>query len=325
MRISLAPMEGVVDSHMRELMSAVGGIDGCVTEFVRINASTLPAKVYHRFCPELNNQCRTQVGTPVKIQLLGGQAVSMAINAAKLSGYGAQAIDLNFGCPAKTVNNSDGGASLLREPERVFQIVRAVRQATPANIPVSAKIRLGFEDRSLYLDNAHAIHEAGASELTVHARSKVDGYKPPAYWEYIARIQAEVPIPVIANGEIWTVEDYFRCREQSECENVMIGRGLLACPDLALQIKAAVAGEPYVPMSWPEVCRLLYQFYLDTKYFYPSKHMGNRVKQWLVYLRQSYPAASVLFDVIKRQRTEQDFDRVFEEFFEVVKPLQQTR
>ncbi len=302
-------------------MSAVGGIDTCVTEFVRVTSTPLPPKVFYRYCPEIENQCRTQVGVPVRIQLLGGNPIPMALNASKLARYGGRAIDLNFGCPAKMVNNNDGGASLLRDPERVFQIVRAVRQATPANVPVSAKIRLGFEDRSAYLDNAQAIFEAGANELTVHARSKVDGYKPPAYWDYIGRINEQIPIPVIANGEIWTVDDYFQCRDQSSCEDVMIGRGLLACPDLGLQIKAALSGEHYQAMNWPQACRLLYQFYLDTKSVYPSKYLGNRVKSWLVYLRRHYPEAGQLFDVIKRKRTEQDIDATFEAFFDVVKPI----
>ncbi len=321
MRLFFAPMEGIVDHDVRELMSAVGGIDCCVTEFVRITTTALPPKVYYRYCPEIENQCRTRVGVPVRIQLLGGNPVPLALNAAKLARYGGKAIDLNFGCPAKMVNNNDGGASLLREPERIFEIVRAVRQAVPASVPVSAKIRLGFEDRSAYLDCAQAIYEAGATELTVHARSKADGYKPPAYWDYIGRINEAVPIPVIANGEIWTVEDYWRCREQSGCEDIMIGRGLLAKPDLGLQIKAAVADEAYEAMTWIEVCQLLYQFYLNTKDVYPKKHLGNRVKQWLVYLKRTYPEAVQMFDVIKRQREAKDIEQIFEEALGMADPV----
>ena len=314
MRIFLAPMEGVVDFHVRELMSAVGGIDTCVTEFVRVANNVLPAKVFRRYCPEIENQYRTRSGVPVRIQLLGSNPVLMALNAATLANCGARAIDLNFGCPAKTVNKSGGGANLLKEPEQVFQIVRAVRQAVPANISVSAKIRLGFEDRSLYLENAWAIFEAGANELTVHARSKADGYKPPAYWSYIGDIKRQLPIPIIANGEIWSVEDYFRCVEQSGCEDVMIGRGLLACPDLGLQIKATLAGEEYRPMTWTQTCALLYKFYQETKTIYSHKNLGNRVKQWLVYLRLHYPTAGQMFDQIKRQRTEREIETTFEQY-----------
>lgn len=295
-------MEGVVDHSVREVISAIGGVDTCVTEFIRITDTVLPPKVFHRYCPELANKCLTPAGTPVRIQLLGGNPKSMALNAAKLARYGATAIDLNFGCPAKTVNKSDGGACLLREPERVYAIVAAVRQAVPTHIPVSAKIRLGFEDRSRYLDNARAVFEAGASELAVHARSKVDGYKPPAYWEYIARIREAIGIPVIANGEIWSLADYRRCREVSGCDDMMLGRGLMACPDLGLQIKAEQRGEEYQPMLWQEVCQHLYRYYLTTLEQYPRKYLGNRVKQWLVYLRRQYTEAEELFERIKRHR-----------------------
>ncbi|GAB3091348.1 tRNA dihydrouridine(16) synthase DusC [Aestuariicella hydrocarbonica] len=326
MRLFLAPMEGVVDHHVRELLTAIGGIDVCVTEFVRVSGSQqLPDRVFHKLCPELAHGCRTPSGTPVRLQLLGGDPEALARNAAKAVQVGATAIDLNFGCPAKTVNNSDGGASLLREPQRVFEIVKAVRAEVPANVPVSAKIRLGFEDRSLYLDNACAIYEAGANELAVHARSKADGYKPPAYWEYIGRIKEQISIPVIANGEIWSVDDWRRCREQSGCEDFMLGRGLLARPDLALAIHAEYLAEQAhtclgqgshsatinPAMSWAQVVSMLYQYYQTTKALYPHKFLGNRIKQWLAYLRLQYPAANDFFERIKQLRLADDIEEAF--------------
>lgn len=314
MRLFLAPMEGVVDHHVRSLLTAIGGIDVCVTEFVRVSGSqTLPERVFHKLCPELMSNSQTPSGTPVRLQLLGGDPEALARNAAKAAEVGAMAIDLNFGCPAKTVNNSDGGASLLREPQRVYNIVQAVRTAVPANVPVSAKIRLGFEDRSAYLDNARAIFEAGANELTVHARSKADGYKPPAYWDYIGRIRDEISIPVIANGEIWSVEDWRRCREQSGCEDFMLGRGLLARPDLALAIHSAYCPEQAgnQTMGWFQVVNILFAYYQITKDLYPHKFLGNRIKQWLAYLRLQYPAANEFFNSIKRLRLAADIEAAF--------------
>src|SRR5690606_3163802 len=243
MRIMLAPMEGVVDHHLRNFITGLGGVDGCVTEFVRVTDQILPYKVFLRLAPEIIQDCRTDHGIPVKVQLLGGKPEPMGINAVEAVRAGARAIDINFGCPAKTVNKNDGGACLLRQPDRVYAIVKAVRDALPADIPVSAKIRLGYEDRNSYIENALAVTEAGASELTVHARSRVDGYKPPAYWEYIKEIGRHTTLPLVANGEIWNLDDYLRCREQSGCDDVMLGRGLLACLDLARQIKSAIAGE----------------------------------------------------------------------------------
>jgi len=177
---------------------------------------------------------------------------------------------------------------------------------------VSAKIRLGYEDRSTYLENASAVESAGANELTVHARSKADGYKPPAYWHYIADIKATLKIPVIANGEIWTVEDYLRCREQSQCDDVMLGRGLLSCPDLARQIKAHLLGETYTPLSWTEICEILFAYYQKTTPLYEERNCGNRVKQWLMYLSRQYPQAQVFFDDVKRKTTPKDIENSFQ-------------
>jgi tRNA-dihydrouridine synthase C len=305
-------MEGVVDHHVRELLSALGGIDICVTEFVRVNEhQRLPERVFKRLCPELNHGCKTPSGVPVRVQLLGGQPGSLAFNAAKVARMGATAVDLNFGCPAKTVNKSDGGATLLKTPERLFNIISVVRDRVPDEVPVTAKIRLGFEDRSLYLDNARAAFEAGANELVVHARSKADGYKPPAYWEYIARIREEISIPVIANGEIWNVEDWQRCKEQSGSEDFMLGRGALATPDLPRQIQAFSRGEEYQPLTWQQVCQLLFGYYQTTKPLYPAKYLGNRVKQWLAYLRLQYPEAGQLFENIKRLKTAEEMEKQF--------------
>jgi len=312
MRIMLAPMEGVVEHHVRDILSRIGGLDGCVTEFIRVTDQKLPYKVFYKYAQELESNCNTPNGTPVKVQLLGSKPEPMAMNALELVRYGAKAIDLNFGCPAKTVNAHEGGACLLRQPDRVYAIIKAVRDAVPKAIPVSAKIRLGFDDRSSYLDNARAVEAAGADELTVHARSKADGYKPPAYWTYIADIQRELKIPVIANGEIWSVADYLRCREESQCDDVMLGRGLLACPDLAQQIKAHLAGEDYQPLSWAQICTMLFDYYQTTTPLYDERNCGNRVKQWLMYLSRQYPQAGVFFDEVKRKSLPADIEACFD-------------
>jgi tRNA-dihydrouridine synthase C len=313
MRLFLAPMEGVVDHTLRELLTHIGGIDICVTEFIRITDHLLPDKVFHRLCPELTQQCTTLSGTPVRIQLLGGNPQPIAENAAKAASIGACAIDLNFGCPAKTVNKSDGGACLLQSPYRLYDIIKATRDAVPEHIPVTAKMRLGFNDREQYLDNAMAAYEAGANELVVHARSKADGYKPPAYWDYIAKINEVVNIPVVANGEIWSVDDYLRCKTMSHCDDFMLGRGLLSCPDLALQIKAQQQNIDYQAMQWIDVCQLVQHFFERTTPLYQQKHTGNRVKQWLNYLRRQYPEAQTLFDTIKRYRTQEDIHHAIEQ------------
>ena len=299
--IALAPMEGLMDHHLRDILTRVGGIDHCVTEFIRVTHQVYPAKVFRRYCPELDNGGRTAAGTPVHIQLLGSDPELMAANAAKAVQLGAPAIDLNFGCPAKTVNNSKGGAVLLQYPELLQQIATAVRAAVPDHIPVSAKMRLGFTDKELALTNAQALTEGGIQWLTVHARTKTEGYRPPAYWEWIARIRETIDIPVLANGEIWTAEQARQCMSESGSDLLMIGRGLVAVPDLALRIKADHGQITHRPQDWAEHLELM-RALIPCLAHLPDKAQTDRLKQWLHYFSLQSLEIRAVFEQVKRQR-----------------------
>jgi len=300
-QIALAPMEGLVDEIMRDVLTGVGGVDWCVTEFIRVSDRLLPASQFRRLAPELAQGARTAAGTPLRVQLLGSDPACLADNAARACRLGAPVIDLNFGCPARTVNKSRGGAVLLKEPELLHAIVREVRRTVPAAIPVTAKMRLGFESTDLALDCARALAEAGAGQLVVHARTKAQGYRPPAHWEWVARVQEVVAVPVYANGEIWSVEDWRRCRELSGVEDIMLGRGLVSCPDLALQIAAARRGEVRQPDGWREVLPLLLEFWRQARNKIAPRYAPGRLKQWLAQLSRNYPQAAALFATLRRE------------------------
>ncbi|WP_150913920.1 tRNA dihydrouridine synthase [Marinobacter halotolerans] len=302
MRIILAPMEGLVDAPIRETLTGVGGIDRCVTEFIRVTHGMLPPRIFYKFAPELDNRCQTRVGVPVAVQLLGSDPGQMALHGARAAELGARQVDINFGCPAKTVNKHKGGCVLMREPELMHGITAAVRQAVPSDIAVTAKMRLGYDDRSMGLACAQALEAAGASEVVVHARSKVDGYKPPAYWEEVARVREGVKTHVIANGEIWTVADYWRCREVSGCDDVMIGRGLIARPDLARQIRASQRGEVVPDLVWSEVVTLIEDYAAALQTRLEDRFVTGRIKQWLNYLRGGYAEAAILWPNARKIR-----------------------
>ncbi len=295
----------MLDFVLRDILTRVGGVDRCVSEFIRVTGTLLPDKVFHRYLPELRNGGRTLAGTPVRAQLLGSDPASMADNAGALAALGPEGIDLNFGCPAKVVNRHGGGAAMLREPERIAQVVSAVRRATPPDMPVSCKMRLGYDDPAVAVACAQAMADAGACEIVVHARTKQDGYRPPAYWGLIPAIRAAVAVPVVANGEIWTVQDALRCREQAAGNALMLGRGMVADPGLALALRAhdAAPGKglatEFDALSWCALVPHLLDFWqLVCTHLEPRQRAG-RLKQWLNLLRRRYPEAQQAYDSLR--------------------------
>ena len=307
-QILLAPMEGLLDFVLRDVLTRVGGVDRCVSEFIRVTGTLLPNRAFIRVMPELLNGGKTFAGVPVRGQLLGSDAVCLAENAARLASLAPTGVDLNFGCPAKIVNRHGGGAMLLQDPASVARIVSAVRRAVPAHVPVSAKMRLGFNDDTRAEECAQAIAEAGASEIVVHARTKAHGYRPPAYWERISDVRMAVNIPVIANGEIWTVADALRCREVSGCNDIMLGRGMVTDPGLAWAVRVATVSVPperrqgfdRAPhVTWQTLRPLLNDFWALVATRVERKHRAGRLKQWLNFLRRRYPEAETAYAALR--------------------------
>ena len=302
MSIVLAPMEGLLDFVLRDILTRVGGIDRCVSEFIRVTNTLLPERAFLRVVPELGAGGCTPAGVPVRPQLLGSDPDCLADNAARVAGMGADGVDLNFGCPAKVVNRHGGGAALLQDPELLFKIVQAVRRAVPPHQIVSAKMRLGFLDDSRAEDCALALEAGGAGEIVVHARTRADAYRPPAYWSRIADIGAVVRTPLVANGEIWTVQDALNCRTQSGCQQLMLGRGMVSYPGLAHAIRqSSEASEAVQSAPWEALHPHLQAFWQLVRATLERRQQAGRLKQWLNFLRRHYPQAQVAYDTLKAQ------------------------
>lgn len=300
-QLILAPMEGVTDAPMRHVLTELGGIDLCVSEFLRVTTSLHPKKVFLRWCPELLNKGRTASGVPVFLQLLGSDPVVLAENAARAAELGAPGIDLNFGCPAKTVNRHDGGATLLKYPDRLSRIVEAVRNAVPISTPVTAKMRLGFETPDSCVHLAEALESGGASWITVHARTKTDGYKPPAYWSYLEKIRTQLKIPVVANGEIWNSENLNQCRSESGCESFMIGRGIMRNPFLMQSLSRQAPCLKNPPGEIENSLSLVLDFYDYCVQWKSPYFAQSRTKQWLRQLAFQGPQALEVFETLKKE------------------------
>lgn len=300
-RLILAPMEGLADAILRDVLTRAGGYDCCVTEFVRVSGTVLPHASFTRTCPELKRASRTRAGTPVRIQLLGSDPALLAANAAHLAKLGPAGIDLNFGCPTPLINRNRGGAALLDDPALLYRIAAAVRHAVPAGIPVTAKMRLGIDDTLRAVECAQALAAAGVQELVVHARTRQDGYRPPARWEWVARIRAAVDLPVIANGEVWTVDDYHAIRAVTGCADVMLGRGAVADPLLAQRIRNGKARQP-TATDWARIVESIVDFWEQVQAKVLPHQSPGRLKQWLGLMRRSYPQAEALYREVRELR-----------------------
>lgn len=290
-------MEGVLDWVLREMLAEIGGLDRLVTEFVRVTDKLVPDHVFYKYSPELMNGGQTQNGVPVFVQLLGGKPEWLARNALRAVELGAPGVDLNFGCPAKTVNRHDGGAVLLKEPERIFAICRAVREAVPKDVPVTAKVRLGFDHKDHHREIACAVAEGGMAHIVVHCRTRSEMYTPPAHWEYIPIMSQGLELPFLANGEIWSLDDYQRCCDRAEVVNVALGRGLVSRPTLAREIRAQSLGLD--ADSSFDAIGFLEEFFQRSVVFRTPTYAIARLKQILRYWSRDNSTYARWFQMVK--------------------------
>lgn len=276
--LQLAPMEGVGDYCFRKAMAAVGGFDEAVRDFLRVptNAHVQSlARVY--VADEL-------APIPLTVQLMGSDPELMAAMAREVYQRGAPRIDVNCGCPSNTVTGRGAGSSLLKEPNFLHEVGKAVVQAVP--IPVTIKMRSGFEDTSLFKENLLAAQETGVCYITLHPRTKVDGYGPPARWDLIAEAKSLLKIPVVGNGDILTVKDALNMLEQTKCDALMIGRGSIINPFLFHQIRAHFSGAPY-QVKWEDLLRY-FDVYINTMSSDMSMRLRvNKLKQLFGFLFKS--------------------------------------
>jgi len=301
-------MEGLVDFYLRQILTSIGGYDWCVSEFIRVTDRLLPSRVFYRSVPELNSGGRTASGTPVYIQLMGSHPSVVADNGARAVELGAPGVDLNFGCPSPTVNRGGAGAILLNEPERIYQIVSALRQTVSREIPVTVKMRLGYDDTANTIDIVKSIEAAGANMLTVHARTRADRYKAAARWEWLAEIREAIDIPVVANGDIADLRSFQKCELISGCSHFMIGRAAVRHPYLASQIRQHRAGEAVTSIQWIGLRALLLQFSELMVHVDNQRGAASRLKQWVRLLTKG---ADEVGDV--KERAKELFERVKKE------------
>lgn len=315
----LAPMEGVMDAPMRALIADIGGFDYGVSEFIRVGQDVVTAeKILHEI-PDLTGPIFGAATLPLQLQLLGDEPELMAGTAVEGCLAGARAIDINFGCPAPTILRRSGGAALLRTPCAITEIVAAVRKALPPIIPVSAKIRLGWDNPNDVDVIARAVEDGGANWITIHARTKQERYQPGVHWDAVARVKSQLSIPVVANGDLFTAEDVARCAAETGCSHFMIGRGILKDPFLAHDIRASrslPALRTDIPVHLPDRLRFGIERYavLTQDQAANSGFIPSRVKQWIGMVRDiSDTVPRQVLTAVKRARTTSELLELIQE------------
>ncbi len=276
----LAPMEGVGDVCFRKAMASIGGFDEAVTEFLRVPANAHVQSLARRYnADEL-------APIPLAAQLMGSDASLMADMAVEIAERGAPRIDLNCGCPSNTVTGKGAGSSLLKDPDLLHQIARSMVKAV--SVPVTVKMRSGFEDISRFKENLLAAQESGVKYITLHPRTKVDGYGPPARWDLIAEAKATLTIPLVGNGDILTVDDALKMMRMTGCDALMIGRGSIINPFIFHQIKSYFSGKPYSPQP-ADLVKYLETYRAEMSVETPEKTKINKMKQLFSFLFKATP------------------------------------
>lgn len=271
----LAPMEGVGDRCFRKAMASIGGFDEAVADFLRVPRNAHVKSLAREYLSE------ETAPIPLAAQLMGAEPDLMAEMAREIEDRGAPRIDLNCGCPSNTVTGKGAGSSLLKDPQLLYEIAKALVAAV--SIPVTVKMRSGFEDTSLFKENLLAAQESGISFLALHPRTKVEGYGPPAKWELIAEAKSILKIPVVGNGDILNVDDALKMLKDTRCDALMIGRGSVINPFIFHQIRAHYTGTPYQP-AWKDLVRYFEVYLREIPEDMPARVKVNKMKQLLSFL-----------------------------------------
>lgn len=273
--LQLAPMEGVGDFCFRKAIASIGGFDEAVRDFLRVPANAHVKSLSKCYCPD------ELAPIPLAAQIMGSDSALMAAMAQELMLKGAPRIDVNCGCPSHTVTGRGAGSSLLKDPNILYEVARSVVLAV--SIPVTIKMRSGFDDTSLFKENLLAAQESGVRYITLHPRTKVDGYGPPAKWELIAEAKSLLKIPVVGNGDILSVDDALKMLQITQCDGLMIGRGSLINPFIFHQIQAHFAKAPCPPQS-EKLMDYLHVYLASMSPETPMKLRINKLKQLLGFL-----------------------------------------
>ena len=230
-KLYLAPMEGLGNFPFRNAIAHIGGFDEATKEFISTPKGAHTKSLARKFSP------LDTFPIPQAAQIMGSCPSTLASMTEELNALNAPRIELNVGCPSNTVTGNGSGSSLLKDPEHLHTILKAMVSAS--NVPISAKLRTGYLDTSLFKENLLAAQSAGVAHLTLHARTKVQGYSGLACLDMIKQAKEILSIPLIGNGDIKNRADAEKMLAYTGCDGLMIGRGAVINPWVFHEIKGS--------------------------------------------------------------------------------------
>ncbi|MFM8396101.1 MAG: tRNA dihydrouridine synthase DusB [Acidobacteriota bacterium] len=304
----LSPMAGVTDSPFRRIAKRCGQVGLIVTEFISVEGLTRGNMRTHemmRYTPEER---------PIAIQIFGYDEVRMRWAAEIAEEAGADFVDINCGCPARKVINGGGGSNLLRDLPQLRKILTEVKKAI--TIPMTVKIRAGWDDKSINcIEVAKLIEDCGGSMVTLHGRTRVQGYRGWANWDLVREIKQHVSIPVSGSGDILRPEDAMSRFEATGCDAVHIGRGAIANPYIFRQTWETMNGlEPYRPDP-KEMHELLLLFRDYLREQMPEKGVIGRMKMLSAQFLRGVPNGAHLRTAVLRSQTVAEMEPLFDDYF----------
>lgn len=297
-RVFSAPMAGVTDKAFRQIIRSCGA--GLIyTEMISDLGLVYGQERTHKMLDLQGEE------HPLAVQIFGSEAEPMARGAQLAEKQNADIIDINMGCPTPKIVKNGEGSALMLNIDRARQIIRAVVQAV--RVPVTVKMRLGWNsDQLSYLQLAEAAQEEGAAAVTLHARTRDQFYSGVAQWDHIARLKKHSEIPVIGNGDIWTAQDAWRMVEETDCDAVMIGRGIMGNPFLIRETVALLETGKQLPPPAAEEKLTIAGHHLDLVCQYKGESVAVReMRKHFSWYLKGMRGASRLREQINQATTRQ--------------------
>lgn len=307
--VFLAPMAGVTDIAYRILAHDLG-CPLCYAEMVSVQG------IHYRNERTLS-MLHTELGErPIAIQLFGPEPDGVAEGAKYLEDLGtADIIDFNMGCPAPKIVNNGEGSALMKDPKKAFAILKALRKAV--KLPVTVKMRKGWDDAHVNaVEMAKLAEEAGVDAIAVHGRTREQFYSGRADWDIIAQVKEAVHVPVIANGDVRTIEDLEGIRRQTGCDGVMIGRAAQGNPWIFRQFTEYLrTGKRLPPPTMRERADMILR-HLDLLLEFKGDYIGPReMRKHATWYTKGQVGGAELRNLFNRAETREDFVEILQRYF----------